>query len=41
MVIEYCNGGNLSDQILKKKKIPEAEAIDIIKQIIIGLSALH
>lgn len=38
MVIEYCNGGNLSEEIYKRKRIPEVDAVEILKQIITGLS---
>ena len=41
MVIEYCNGGTLQQQIDTKFKIPEKEAILILKQIINGIAELH
>jgi serine/threonine protein kinase len=41
MMIEYCNGGNLANEIGLKKRIPEDEAIMILKQIINGIKELH
>ena len=41
MVIEYCSGGTLSDLIYRRGRIPESEAIEILKQIIMGVSAMH
>ena len=38
MVIEYCNGGTLSEEIYKRGRIPEVEAIEVLKQIITGLA---
>jgi serine/threonine protein kinase len=38
MVIEYCNGGTLESEIMARRRIPENEAIAILKQLIIGLS---
>jgi serine/threonine-protein kinase ULK/ATG1 len=40
MIIEYCNGGTLARE-LTRRKLSEAEAIEIIKQLITGLSAMH
>lgn len=41
MVVEYCNGDTLANQIMSRKKIPESEAIEILKQIILGISVLY
>lgn len=41
MFIEYCNGRTLTDLIEIKKRIPEGEAIEILKHLIIGLSEMH
>lgn len=38
MVIEYCNGGTLAEEIYKKGRLPEKEAIEVLKQIILGVS---
>lgn len=38
MIIEYCNGGTLSEEIYKRGRIPEAEAIEVLKQIMLGIS---
>ena len=39
MMIEYCNGGTLTRQLLKSEKVfTEKEAVDIIKQIIFGIA---
>lgn len=38
MMIEYCNGGTLSDALAEKGRIPENEAIDFIKQAIFGIA---
>lgn len=40
MVMEYCNGGELQREISTKYKIPEREAILILKQIINGIAVL-
>lgn len=40
MMIEFCNGGTLADQLVKRR-IPEKEAIDIIKQLLCGISEMH
>lgn len=36
--MEFCNGGTLESYILEKKKIPEKEAILILKQILNGIA---
>ena len=41
MVIEFCNKGTLQDEIDNKSRIPEKEAILILKQIINGIKELH
>lgn len=41
MVIEYCNGGTLQQEIRNKHRIPEKQAILILKQIINGIAELH
>ena len=38
---QYCNEGNLLEEILKKKVLYEEDAIDIIKQIAVGLAVCH
>jgi serine/threonine protein kinase len=38
MIIEYCGGGTLQEEIDDKGKISEAESIIIIKQIINGIA---
>lgn len=38
MIIEFCNGGTLQSEIDVKKRIPEKEAILILKQIINGIA---
>lgn len=40
MALEYCNGGDLADHIYERGKIPEEEAIRILKQIILGFAVL-
>ena len=40
MVMEFCNGGELQREIINKYKIPEREAILILKQIINGIAVL-
>lgn len=40
MMIEYCNGKNLQHEIDSKGRIPEAEAILIMRQLINGLVVL-
>jgi serine/threonine protein kinase len=40
IVLEYCDGGTLQDTLNKLTKIPEAQALKIIYEIILGLSAL-
>lgn len=41
LVIEYCSGGDLSDMIRKRGRIPEKEAKVILAQVIKGLLALR
>ena len=36
--MEFCNRGNLEDEIKRRKNIPEREAIPILKQIINGIT---
>ena len=38
MVLEYCNGGDLQAEINGKLRIPEREAILILKQLINGIA---
>ena len=38
MVIEYCNGGELQQEIRNKIRIPEGEAILVLKQLINGIA---
>lgn len=40
MVVEYCNGGTLSEEITNRNRIPEKEAIDVLKQIIMGIAVI-
>lgn len=40
MVLEYCDSGDLQEKMFRKGAIPEAEALDIAYQIVLGLSAL-
>ena len=39
--MEYCNRGDLLQEIIRRKRIPEREAVPIIKQVINGISELH
>ena len=41
MVLEFCNWGSLQDELDKRGHIPEADAVSILKQIILGLSECH
>ena len=41
IVMEYCEGGELFDYIVKKKQIPEMEACQLFQQIINGVEYLH
>lgn len=41
LVLEYCGGKNLYDEIREKKKIPEHDAILILKQVMNGIAELH
>ena len=36
LVLEFCKGGDLADYLDKKKRIPEPQAIPILKQILNG-----
>ena len=38
IVMEYCNRGDLLQEINKRGRIPEREAVPIIKQIINGIA---
>jgi serine/threonine protein kinase len=38
MIIEFCNGGTLQDEIERKIRIPEKEAVLVLKQIINGIA---
>ena len=38
IVMEFCNRGNLEDEIKRRKHIPEREAIPMLKQIINGIT---
>lgn len=38
LALEYCNGGDLAMQIDNRGKIPENEAVLIIKQIVLGFA---
>lgn len=38
MALEYCNGGDLSQEIKKRGRIPEEEAVRILKHIIVGFA---
>lgn len=37
IVMEYCNRGTLTEYLSEKKKLPEEEAISILKQILNGI----
>jgi serine/threonine protein kinase len=39
--MEYCNGGDLSQYLNKKKRLIEDEATDMLKQILNGFRGLH
>ena len=41
MIIDFCNSGNLQEEIDKRDQIPEADAIAILKQIIMGIAECH
>ena len=41
IVMEYCEGGELFDYIVKKKQLPELEACQLFQQIINGVEYLH
>ena len=41
LVIEYCEGGELFDYILRNKKLSEHIAARIMKQLFSGLNYLH
>ena len=40
IVSEFCNGGDLKDYITKKGKLPESEAIEIIRDVLKGFKEL-
>mgnify|MGYP006336943721 CR=1 FL=1 len=40
-ILEYCNNESLFDEIQKRKKIPEAEAKRILKQLIIAFAVKY
>jgi serine/threonine protein kinase len=39
--MDYCNGGDLSQYLNKKKRLTEDEATDMLKQILNGFRGLH
>ena len=41
IVMELCNGGELFDYIVKNKKIQEAEAAMLFRQVILAINYLH
>ncbi|KAL4436178.1 hypothetical protein ABPG74_018162 [Tetrahymena malaccensis] len=41
LVIEFCDSGDLEQYLKKRKTIPEAEAIELFKQILNGFKGLH
>jgi serine/threonine-protein kinase ULK/ATG1 len=41
IVMEYCNGGDLSEYLDIKKRLTEDEATDFLKQILNGFRGLH
>lgn len=41
IVLEYCNGLELGDELGKEKKIDEIKAINYLKQILNGFKGLH
>ena len=41
LFVELCNKGSLEDILNKRKKIPESEAFDILKQLVNGYKHLH
>jgi serine/threonine protein kinase len=38
LVMEYCSGKTLEAHLQKKKKIPEREAVEILRQVISGIA---
>lgn len=38
MAVEYCNSGDLYQEIKKRGTIPEDEAVRILKQVIVGFA---
>lgn len=40
MVIQFCNGGTLSEEIISRNRIPEKQAIEVVKQIIMGVAVI-
>ena len=41
IIMEYVSGGNLSDLLRKKGKLPIPEAVEITRQVAYGLAAAH
>ena len=41
MIMEYCSGGELLDFVQLRGKLPEAEARDLIHQIVSAMSYCH
>ena len=41
IVFPYCDGGDLGHQLLKRQRIPEKEAIEILHQMVKGLKNLY
>ncbi len=41
MVLEFCDGGTLSDVLKKRKHLPEKEAIEVLHQVTLGLDTIH
>lgn len=41
MIIEYCNNGSLFDLLSERGRIPEDEAITLLKQVINGVAECH
>lgn len=38
LALEYCNAGDLYRELKKRKRIPEEEAVRILKQLIAGFA---
>ena len=41
MVVEFCDGGDVFDRILKKKTFSEQEAVHVVKAVASGLKHIH